>query len=399
MTQKLPVISGFFKKEFVQALRDPVMRLLLLLAPVVQLTLYGYVISNEFKNIKIAAFFSPGDVVATQLVEHFYTSNWFIRPSNFGSGAAAANGVATPYDYLRSGKADAVLVMPTGGLTKALGRADPALNTGDSALSKSTLVLSRGTAQLQLLVDAQNATKARAIEAYTNTIVQQFVADRFVTAQSSPPFSFRVRVLFNPTMETAYFMVPGVMTMLICLATVLMTGISLAREKELGTFETIIAAPISNSQIILGKTIPYAVLGLVNSTLIISVGVILFGMPVRGSLFLMAVAMVVFVSTTVCVGTLISTFAHNQQQAMMGAFLFIFPAFLLSGVFFPIENMPTLISIFAYMDPLTYFVKILRNLMLKSTNPQLVWTNIGIIAVMALAALEVTVHRLRQTLN
>jgi len=367
--KRFPVLAGFFKKEFIQALRDPVMRLLLLAAPVIQLTIYGYVISNEFKNITLAAFFAPTDAVARQLVDHFFTSNWFVRPSRTA---------ATPNDYLRSGKADAVLLMPTGGLTKALGR---------------------GTAKVQLLVNAENANKARSVEAYAAAIVRQFMADRFPSTVPAPPLSFDVRVLFNPTMETSYFMVPGVMTMLICLATVLMTGISLAREKELGTFETTIAAPISKSQIILGKTIPYAVLGLFNATLIITAGVVLFGVPLRGSLLLMAVAALVFVATTVCTGTLISTVAKNQQQAMMGSFLFIFPAFLLSGVFFPIENMPVAIRILAYADPLTYFVRILRNIMLKGANPQLVWTNVGILAVIAFAILEITIRRLHQTLD
>jgi ABC-2 type transport system permease protein len=369
LSRKLPVLAGFFKKEFAQVLRDPVMRAFLLVAPVFQLTIFGYAISNEFKNIRLAAVFAPTDIVARQLSDRFYASRWFVRPER---------SAATPDDYLRSGKADAVLIMPTGGLTKAMGR---------------------GTARVQLLIDAQNATKARSVEAYVTAVVRQFIAEKLPSGVPVPPVVFDVRILFNPTMETAYFMVPGVMTMLICLVTVLMTGISIAREKELGTFETIIAAPVSNTQIILGKTVPYAVLGLVDATLIITAGVLIFGVPVRGSLLLMAAASIVYVCTTVCVGTLISTFARNQQQAMMGSFLFIFPAFLLSGILFPIENMPFVIRFFAYCDPLTYFVRVLRNIMLKGANPQLVWTNIGILVVIAFVTLEITIRRLRQTLD
>jgi ABC-2 type transport system permease protein len=366
--RKLPVIAGFFKKEVAQAMRDPVMRLFLLAAPVIQLTIFGYAISNEFRNIRLAVIAAPADAAARQLAGRFYTSSWFVRP---------ARDAATADDYLRSGKADAVLVMPTGGLTRALGRGD---------------------ARVQLLIDAQNATKARAVEAYVGAIVRRFATEQ-LPGQAAPPLAFDVRVLFNPTMETAYFMVPGVMAMLICLVTVLMTGISLAREKELGTFETIIAAPVTNTQIILGKTIPYALLGLVDAGFIITVGVLLFGVPVRGSLALMILAALVYVCTTVCVGTLISTFAHDQQQAMMGSFLFIFPAFLLSGIFFPIENMPPALRVIAYCDPLTYFVRILRNVMLKGANPQLVWTNIAVLAAIAGVTLAVTIRRLRQTLN
>jgi ABC-2 type transport system permease protein len=268
--------------------------------------------------------------------------------------------------------------MPSGGLTKAAGRGD---------------------ARIQLLIDAQNATKARAVESYIVSIAQRFIAEYFPGAAVPYPVSFDVRVLYNPTLETSFYMVPGVMAMIMTLVTVMLTGMSLAREKEMGTFETIIAAPLLNREIVLGKTVPFVVLGMMNAVLVMGGGVIIFGVPVRGSILLMLLAGIVFVITTVSIGILISTFSRNQQQAMMGSFLFIFPANLLSGIMFPIENMPLVIRFFAYINPMTYFVRILRNIMLKGANPELVWANIAILAAMAAIVIGITIRRFRQTLN
>lgn len=369
MNIDLRVIMGFLRKEFAQVLRDPVMRIFLLVVPVVQLTLFGYAISNEFNNLKLKVIFQPGDVMARQLSERFYSSRWFVVPGQIKN---------TPVDYLRSGAADAVALMPAGGLTKALGR-----NEG----------------RIQLLIDAQNTTKARALENYFTAITRQFTAEKLPQQQLQPPLVFDIRVLYNPTMETSFFMVPGIIVMIMCITTVMLSSMSLAREKELGTFETIIAAPVRPLEIILGKSIPFIVMGVVNALLVTAGGFVIFGVPLRGSLLLLTVAAFVFVSTAVGVGILISTIAKNQQQAMMGSFLFIFPAVLLSGIMFPIENMPALIRGIAHLDPLTYFVEIIRNIMLKGANSELVWADIAITLVFFTTVTTFAALRFRDTLN
>jgi ABC-2 type transport system permease protein len=194
-------------------------------------------------------------------------------------------------------------------------------------------------------------------------------------------------------------MVPGIIVMIMCITTVMLSSMSLAREKELGTFETIIAAPVRPIEIILGKALPFIVMGVVNALLVTAGGFLIFGVPLRGSLLLLTLAALVFVSTAVGVGISISTIAKNQQQAMMGSFLFIFPAVLLSGIMFPIENMPPIIRVFAHLDPLTYFVQIIRNIMLKGANPELVWTNIALTLVFFTAVTSFAALRFRDTLN
>lgn len=363
------VLLGFIRKEFAQTLRDPVMRVFLFIAPVIQLCIFGFAINTDFKNIDLAAVFSPGDRTAQQLTERIFATGWFNRVDPGG---------ADPVGLLQTGRADAVLVAPDRGIDREI---------------------SRGGARIQLLIDAQNATKARAIEAYVRNIASMFIAEKFPGAQAGPRAVFDVRVLYNPAMETPIFMIPGIMTMIMCIATIMLTSMSMAREKELGTFESIIAAPLGNMEIILGKTIPFIIIGLVDAVFIMVVGMTVFGVPMRGSFLMLFAATFMFVCTTVSIGTLISTYAANQQQAMMGTFLFVFPAMLMSGVFFPIENIPLVIRWLAYVDPLKYFITLLRNVMLKGGIPQLYWPNLAVMFAMLVAVVLVAAKRFRQTLN
>ena len=368
MNNSLRVIVGFIKKEFSQALRDPVMRVFIFAAPVIQLSIFGFAINNEFKNLKLAIIRNPADVMARQLSDTMYSGGWFLPVEPKGSA----------YETLQSGAADAVLVMPWQTLTKAYGK-------------------SEGT--VQLLIDATNATKARAIDRYVRAIAQKFVLDNSKGNVPVVPVVFDVRVLYNPTMETSIFMVPGIMTLIMSLITIIMTSMSLAREKELGTFETIIAAPIAKWQIIAGKAVPYMIIGLIDAVIVLSAGVILFNVPIRGSFFYLVASTLVFITTTVSIGLLVSSIAKNQQQAMMGTFMFEFPAILLSGVMFPVENMPSAMRFVAYFNPLMYYVKVIRNVMLKGANPELVATCIAALVLLGAVVVLFTIARFRQKLN
>ncbi|OGR81353.1 MAG: multidrug ABC transporter permease [Elusimicrobia bacterium GWC2_64_44] len=363
-----PTLKAFIKKELIQTLRDVRMRVLLFGAPILQLTIFGLALSSEIKNVKLAVFSQPGDTAAVRLADDFYSSGWF-KPAAFSPGE-------DPFELIGSGRADAVLLMPPGGLSRAAGR---------------------GEGKMQLLVDASNATKARVVEAYAKTITARAAAA--YGAPAAQGLSFDVRVLYNPAMESALFLVPGVVGMLICLVTIILTAMSLTRERELGTFETIVSAPLSDGEILLGKTLPFVLLGLVVFSLVLTVAHLAFGVPVRGPLWQLFLAAFVFIITTVSVGTSISTLARNQQQAMLGGFMFLFPAILMSGIMYPVENMPPSIIAAAYLDPLMYFMRLLRSIMLKGGDPHVFWTNVGALALMAVVAAGVAYNRFRQTLN
>lgn len=360
-------VRGFIKKEMAQAVRDPRMRIMLFVMPVIQMTLFGLALSNEIKNVKLLVVGQPGDHMMWKVAEHCFASGWFVPVS-------VSN--LDPFEVLQSGKADAVLIAPEEGLGSSVGR---------------------GAGRLQLLVDATNAVRARGVETY----IQAILASMPELGARGPTggFSIQTRVLYNPSMRTPVFLVPGVMCLILCLLTIVLTSMSIAREREAGTLETLIAAPVKKWEIILGKTIPYVILGLADVPLVLGVAVFLFKVPMKGSLLEIALASIVFVCTAVSTGTLISTFARNQQQAMMGGFLFMFPAIQLSGVMFPLDNIPAAIAWVPYLNPLRYFVVLLRNIMLKGGEPTVVWSNLAAMAALGAAMVFISFKRFHRTLN
>ncbi len=362
-------LLGFIKKELIQAVRDPRMKFILFVTPLIQMTLFGVAISNEVKNVRLAVFFESKDTVLRDVYERSIAGGWFVPAKVSGED---------PFTLILAGKADAVLVSPPGGFTRALGRGD---------------------ARLQLLTDATNAVQAQAVENYLQSIIKQTVRDDLKIVPPDPPIRFDVRVLFNPSLESSIFMVPGVMCMLMLMTTMILTNISIVREKEMGTFEMLISAPVSRSEIIYGKTLPYLLIGMSNLPLILMVAVLVFHVPMRGSFLVLFGASFAFVCTTVAMGTLISTFCRNQQQAGMGGFLFMFPAMMFSGLMFPIENMPAGIKWIAHLDPLAHYLGLLRNIMLKGGDARYVATHVAVLAVMAVVSVVASFRRFRTTLQ
>lgn len=345
-----PTVRGFFRKEFLQALRDPRMRMILFVVPIVQMTLFGVAVSTEVRNVRLTYVAEASDASMRRLYDRALATGWF---------TPASVSHADPYEMLRSGEAEAVLIAPAGGLDDAR---------------------ARGGSNAQLLINATNVVRARAIELYLQRIAQE--------PGPAPAVRLDLRTLYNPTMETSTFMVPGVMAMLICMVTLILTSMAIARERETGTLDTLIGAPIQPWELMLGKTVPFAVVGLCNIPLILLVGVTLFDVPIRGAFWEVAVSSLVFVICTVSIGVLLSSIARTQQQAMLGAFLFLFPAILLSGLMFPIENMPEWMKILSYLDPLSHFMILLRNILLQGGSADVLLARIG--ALLAIAAVTAT---------
>ncbi|MNK01232.1 Inner membrane transport permease YbhR [compost metagenome] len=353
-------LKGFIKKELLQTLRDPRMRMLLFVAPVFQLTVFGVALSTEAKNIRLSLSSAPSDTFMNNIYRDAMASGWFIPAKTTSED---------PFAQVQNNEADVVLVAPMGGLT------------------------SMKNPQLQMLINATNVTRAQSIERYLQSIIP-----RSMGMMPPPGIQFDVRVLFNPALETSFFLIPGVMSLLACLITVLLTSMSITKEKEMGTFETLIAAPVSPSEVILGKTIPFVILGMANIPLVVLVAMTVFGLPLRGSLLLLMLSALVFICCTVGIGLLISSIAKNQQQAMMGGFLFLFPSVLLSGLVFPVENMPWVLRIFSYINPITYFIELLRNIMLKGGDLRLAAFNILVLITMAAVTVTLSWRRFKTTL-
>jgi ABC-2 type transport system permease protein len=365
-----PTLLGFIKKELMQALRDKRMRAVIFILPVIQMTLFGLALNTDVKNIRLELISKPGDILMQRVRERCLASGWFVPAKTSGGD---------PIRWLKSGEAEAVLIAPRDGLPESV---------------------VKGTGKIQVLIDASNAIRARQIETYVQSVVGEVVKSEMKGAQGpAPAITTDIRILYNPSMKSSIFLVPGVMGMILCLITVLLASMSMSREREIGTFETLISAPVQDWEILAGKTIPFVILGMADVPIILGVAMFLFGVPLHGSLWLLLLAGFVFVCTTVSIGTLISTFADNQQQSMMGSFLFLFPALLLSGLMFPLENIPPVFTPLVTLNPLKYFIVILRNIMLKGGHSGLYWENMAWMAALAVGAVSLSALRFKQKLN
>ncbi len=364
-----PTLKGFIKKELLQALRDVRMRTMLFLMPVIQIIVFGLALSTEVKNIRLVVFSDPHDSLARDIESRALASGWFIpgrRPFE------------DPPQLIQSGYADAVAIAPRGGLGRSI---------------------ERGEGRIQLLVDATNAIRARGIENYFNAILQNVVEDQRSDTEPLSIVHMEIKMLFNPSMRTPVYLVPGVMSLILGLLTVILTAMSMAREKEMGTFETLISAPVSKWEVLLGKTLPFVILAMIDVPLIVGATLGIFKIPFRGEVWELFIASFFFICTTVSVGTLISTFAKNQQQAMLGGFIFLFPAIQLSGVMAPLDNIPLFFKWISYLNPLRFFVTLLRNIMLKGGEPSVFWPNIGALALLCALSILLASRRFQKTLN
>ncbi len=364
-------ILGFIRKEFRQALRDPKMRALLIVAPIVQMTVFGLALSSEVRNIRLAAEPVASDYLLQAVQREALASGWFV-PAKDGLET-----LADPLRALRSGRAEAVLEAPAGGLARAFGR---------------------GEGKLQALIDSTNLIRGRSIDNYLQAVSLRTLSEEYGIVPQ-PPLRFDARILYNPSMRTADYLVPGVMCMLICIITVALTSMSIAKEKEMGTFETIVAAPVTSTEVLIGKTFPFLVIGSINVPLIAGIAILGFGVPMRGSFLMLAIATVFFLLCTVSIGTLISTISRNQQQAMMGSFIFLMPAILLSGIMFPTDNMPWPLQVIAAVDPLQYFITLIRNVMLKGGDWHVLLVNTAALAAIAAATMALAFRRFRLNLG
>lgn len=364
-------IFGFFRKEFVQALRDPRMRFMLIVTPMIQMTVFGLALSSDQKNIKLAAHAEMKDPLMFDITRNAIGGGWFIKSDETIKTEVDA------FEKIRSGRAEAALLAPEGGLTNSV---------------------VRGHGKLQALIDSADLVRARSIDTYIHSIAVNSL-EQYTGVSIQPPLEFEVRLLYNPETISAYYLVPGVMCMLICIITIVLTSMSIAKEKEIGTFETLISAPVGKMEILLGKTIPFLLIGSINLPLIMLVATVGFGVPMRGSYIEFAIASFFFLVTTVSIGTMISTIANNQQQAMMGGFIFLMPAILLSGIMFPVENMPFVFRVIANIDPLMYFITLIRNIMLKGGNQIVLWKCTGALALISVVSVFIAVKRFRTHLG
>jgi ABC-2 type transport system permease protein len=365
-------------KEFIQVFRDPRMRTVIFVIPCLQTIVIGYAVTTDVRNVPTAVFDKDQSVDSRELVARFADSGCF-------RVVAAPTTEAEVRSLVDRGVASVVLHIQHG---------------------FSEDLRARRTALLQVIVDGTDSNTAGIVMSYITRIAlgysDQVLVERFraLGAAAQPPgrITLRTRAWYNENLESRYYFVPAVIMVVVTLVTLLLTSMAVVREKEIGTMEQIMVSPIAPGEFILGKTAPFALVGFADMLIVTAVGAFWFEVPVRGSLVLLTLATGVYLLTTLGIGLYISTVSDTQQQAMMGTFFFFFPAMLLSGFAFPIDNMPRVVQWLTYVNPMRYFLEIVRALFLKGVGLDVLWPQYAALTVMGLVVMRLAVARLRKTM-
>ena len=371
-------IKHMLIKEFLQVFRDRKMRGVIFVMPIIQALVFGYAVTTDVTHLATAVYDLDTSVASRELIARFVKSGYFDVVASVGDDNHARA-------VIDRGQARAVLRIDRG--------FEDALRAGR-------------TAPLQVILDGTDSNTAGVALSYSAKITEQFSQKVLLTRltrlqgsfQQPPHIELQTRAWFNENLESRNFYVPGVIAIIVLLITLMLTSMAVVREKEIGTIEQIMVTPIRPIEFILGKTVPFAVIGFADVVLITLIGVFWFDVPIRGSLLLLFCATALYLMTTLGTGLFISTVSATQQQAMMSTFFFYLPAVLLSGFMFPIANMPVLVQWLTYLNPLRYFLVIVRGIFLKGVGPNVLWPQMATLAVMGVITLWLASRRFRKTL-
>jgi len=370
----LRTILTIIRKEIIQTFRDKRMILPIFVAPLIQLVLFGFAVTTDVKNIAMAVVDQDRTAASRSLVTAFVESGYFtIRPMEDSTAGLDA--------AVQLGRAQAALVIPA--------HFQRDLQAGRSV-------------PLQFLLDGTTPNTATIIQGYAELIVATFArnASAAILLHSAGGAALpEPRIWYNPDLKSSTYMVPGVICLILLIVTLVMTAAAITREREMGTLEMIIVSPIRPIEFILGKTIPFVLLGYCDVVLVVGAGRLVFGVPVRGSLVFLFVCCGVFILTALGCGLLISTVSRTQQQAMMTAFVFLMPAMLLSGIFSPIESMPRPAQFLTYANPLRYFGRIVRGILLKGNGQSILWPELTVLAAFGIVTLTLSALRFKKRLE
>ena len=344
---KITIMYAFIKKEFFHIFRDYRSMIILFGMPVVQVLLFGFAITTDINDAKIAILDHSKDPVTRELTQKLLSSKYFILEENLQSN----NQIEKAF---QSGNIKEVIVFEQGFAEK---------------LERD------GTADVQLILDATEPNTASMLSAYSSGIINTYSLQQMQAANKIPlSIQTESMMLYNPELKSVYMFVPGVITILLMLVSAMMTSISITREKEMGTMEALLVSPLKPIHIIIGKVIPYVLLSFINLLVILLLANFVFGMPVQGSMTLLLLESILFIVMSLALGILISTISKTQQQAMLlSMFALMLPTILLSGFIFPIENMPAILQWISYIMPPRYFIIIIKNIMLKGVGIAYFW--------------------------
>ncbi len=367
-------------KEFIQVLRDKRTRFMLFGPPIVQMLIFGYAATLEIKHVPTAIVDYDNTEASRDLISRFAASEYFdVR-------------------HLRADQRQIPMLIDRGDVTLAM-----QINAGFAQnLGKGQ------TAHIQLIVDSSSSNTALIGLGYVNQVAGNFAEDyqmsrlmRLSPAMTSgmPRVVLDHRPWYNTDLSDRWFFIPGVIGNLIMVIVVNLTAFAVVREREIGTLEQIMVTPIRRVEFILGKTVPFFLIGLLDSILVTAFGTLWFGVPLRGSIGVLAVGTILFLICVLAIGLFISTISRTQQQALMTAFFFIMPAIVFSGFGTPISSMPEAMQWLTYLDPLRYFQEILRSVYLKGVGLDVLWRQMAAMAILGIIMLTISVFRFQKSLD
>jgi ABC-2 type transport system permease protein len=372
----LRMIITLFVKELAQIRRDPISLGMLIALPAFLLVLFGYALTFDVRNLALGVCDQDQSASSRELVRRFALNEYFDLKRHVDDPRVLPQLI--DQEVVRVG-----LVIPSD--------FEERLKAGQPA-------------PVQLLVDGTNATIASAVTGYADAIVQAFskqivLEQAMPTGRRLPPpaVSVEARIWYNPELESARFLLPGLIAFLLMVTTVIATSLSITRERERGTMEQLVLAPLEPYQLVLGKTLPYLLVAIGSTLSILLIGRLLFDVEVRGDLLVLSLVVLVYLLAGLAQGLLISTIAPSQQVAFQIAIIStLLPTFILSGFVFPIYNMPPVIQALTYLVPARYFLVALRGVMLKGTGLAVFWPDVLLLLLFAVLMLALSSIRLRR---
>ena len=371
-------LFSIIRKEFIQIFRDVRTLAMILVIPIMQLFLLGYSATNDVRNIPLAVLDRSRSPESRALLDAYRAADYFKIAFNVESESEIE-------ELISRGEARAAVIIPP----------DYAQRVSD------------GNAQVAFILDGSDPTSASTALSAAQLISQmhstEILTERFSRSGSTirvqPPVEVRTTVWYNPDMVSAHFMIPGVIGMILYAIAAILTASSVVRERERGTIEQLIVTPIRSWELIVGKLMPYVILGFFNTIEVLAVGHWWFGMPIRGDLGLILILSIVFLTTGLGIGLFASTIANTQQEAMLTVWMTLLPSIFLSGFFFPLEAMPVVLRWLSYLMPLRYYLVIIRSLLLKGVGLDMIQFDVIAMTLFAVGIMAAAALRFRKRLD
>jgi len=340
--------------------------------PVAQILIFGYVVTNEIKEARVAVYDKSRDAITHELTDKIISSGYFKLAKRIQDDSQIE-------ETFREGEIKEIIVF-------------------ESRFAEK--LVNERSATVQILLDATDANMANLLQSYTAGIINDYSRNIRVEQGKMPVIHTQTRMLFNNELKGVYMFVPGTMALILMLVTAMMTSISITREKETGTMEVLLVSPLKSMQIIAGKVMPYVSLAFLNGVTILALGYLVFDMPVHGSILLLLGETLLYIVMALSLGIFISTISPNQQVAMfVSMFALLLPTMLLSGFIFPVENMPWPLQWLSTIIPAKYFIILIKNIMIKGTGLLFIWKETLVLLLMTLVFLGLSIRNFKVRLE